>query len=204
MLLVPALGNLGFQFRAKTVDHFVDLKESILLSYPQLEAPPVRSIQDFLMSASSLTMNPKPDRDVIEAYCILYNRARYDPSPYTESDYFRFLEIHHQLLESVVAKELLLSSESPNRTTKGLYKRRKTPYFKDMPKPMRSVNPNFLEMEAISQAAKNAPKEIAPSGGAGSTLRSPLSRSGSAASDDSQTALIGLDDSRNDSGRVGQ
>lgn len=47
--------------------------------YPYFEAPPVRSIRDFLMSACSEAMLPKPNRELVESYCELYNRARHDP-----------------------------------------------------------------------------------------------------------------------------
>lgn len=47
-------------------------------SYPHLEAPPVRNIRDFLM-ASLKFMNPQPNRELVESYCKLYNRARHDP-----------------------------------------------------------------------------------------------------------------------------
>uniref|UniRef100_A0A0X3PLQ2 NICE-3 protein n=1 Tax=Schistocephalus solidus TaxID=70667 RepID=A0A0X3PLQ2_SCHSO len=75
----PTNQVLGFRFRAKTVDLFVDLKESILLSFPDLEAPPIRNIRDFLMAARMKAMHPTAPRDIVDSYCKLYMRARHDP-----------------------------------------------------------------------------------------------------------------------------
>lgn len=192
--------NLGFQFRANTVDLFVDLKEKILASYPLFEAPPVRGIKDFLLSASSQSMNPKPDSHLVETYCEFYNRARYDPGPYTDVDYLRFLEIHDQLLKAVVVKEALQTADSPNKATKASHKRRKMPSASRVGQ---STYSELIEMKDTTSGS-NVAAETNSSSGAMGLLRAPLSRSGSAASDDSQTALIRLDDGRNTSSHLRQ
>ncbi|EUB64962.1 hypothetical protein EGR_00231 [Echinococcus granulosus] len=207
--------NLGFQFRANTVDLFVDLKEKILASYPLFEAPPVRGIKDFLLSASSQSMNPKPDSHLVETYCEFYNRARYDPgvgqtcsppfnslsiNPYTDVDYLRFLEIHDQLLKAVVVKEALQTADSPNKATKASHKRRKMPSASRVGQ---STYSELIEMKDTTSGS-NVAAETNSSSGAMGLLRAPLSRSGSAASDDSQTALIRLDDGRNTSSHLRQ
>uniref|UniRef100_A0A0V0J307 Uncharacterized protein C1orf43 homolog n=2 Tax=Schistocephalus solidus TaxID=70667 RepID=A0A0V0J307_SCHSO len=101
----PTNQVLGFRFRAKTVDLFVDLKESILLSFPDLEAPPIRNIRDFLMAARMKAMHPTAPRDIVDSYCKLYMRARHDPGPYTEADYFTFVDLHDQLIKRVIRKD---------------------------------------------------------------------------------------------------
>ncbi|VDK22181.1 unnamed protein product [Taenia asiatica] len=190
--------NLGFQFRANTVDLFVDLKEKIIASYPLFEAPPVRSIRDFLLIASSQAMKPKPGRDIVETYCEFYNRARYDPGAYTDVDYLPFLEIHDQLLKAVVVKEALQTADSPNKSIKMSHKRRKAPSASRV---IQSTHSELIEMRATTSRSDVA-AETNSSCGAVGLLRTPLSRSGSAASDDSQTALIRLDDGRNTSSHL--
>ncbi|KAL7061575.1 hypothetical protein AAHC03_0707 [Spirometra sp. Aus1] len=92
----PTNQVLGFRFRAKTVDLFVDLN---------LEAPPIRNIRDFLMAARAKAMHPTAPRDMVDSYCKLYMRARHDPGPYTESDYFTFVDLHDQLIKRVIRRD---------------------------------------------------------------------------------------------------
>ncbi|VDO10659.1 unnamed protein product [Rodentolepis nana] len=189
-------GNLGFQFRAKTVDLFIDLKEKILKSYPHFEAPPVRSIRDFLMSASSEAVLPKPNQELVEAYCELYNRARHDPGAYTDVDYLKFLEIHDQFLKSVVVKAdtpIVVDSPSKSSSLRAHKRRSKASSSTRTSGHQDVVSPSSLEFIKMK---KTIQVEATP-GTSGvvdnALLRTALSRSGSAASDDSQTALIRLD-----------
>ncbi|KAH9286262.1 hypothetical protein ECG_01578 [Echinococcus granulosus] len=145
-------------------------------------------------------MNPKPDSHLVETYCEFYNRARYDPGPYTDVDYLRFLEIHDQLLKAVVVKEALQTADSPNKATKASHKRRKMPSASRVGQ---STYSELIEMKDTTSGS-NVAAETNSSSGAMGLLRAPLSRSGSAASDDSQTALIRLDDGRNTSSHLRQ
>ncbi|VDP16770.1 unnamed protein product [Schistosoma margrebowiei] len=71
-------GEVTFLYRAKTVDQFLMLKQAILSLDSTLEAPPLRDIRDFLLTARHNIMNPPPSRDHIEEYCQLYLWARHD------------------------------------------------------------------------------------------------------------------------------
>ncbi|KAL5112866.1 hypothetical protein TcWFU_009080 [Taenia crassiceps] len=143
-------------------------------------------------------MNPKPSRDLVETYCEFYDRARYDPGAYTDVDYLRFLEIHDQLLKAVVVREELQTVDSPTKLAKMSHKRRKAPSASGV---MQSTQSELIEMRATASGS-NVAAETNSSCGTVGLLRTPLSRSGSAASDDSQTALIRLDDSRNASSHL--
>lgn len=85
------LGLVTFLYRSKTVDLFIDLsmtrcaivyilfvEQKILSIDSKLEAPPMRSINDFLSSASCYTMTPHASSDEIDEYCRLYLWARHD------------------------------------------------------------------------------------------------------------------------------
>nr|CDS34103.1 NICE 3 family protein [Hymenolepis microstoma] len=177
-------GNLGFQFRAKTVDLFIDL------------TPPVRSIRDFLMSACSEAMLPKPNQELVESYCELYNRARHDPGAYTDVDYLKFLEIHDQLLKAVVVKaDIPIAIDSPNKSSSlRVHKRRSKTCSSTRPGGHQGVvtssSLEFIKMKkAVQVEATPGTSGVVDN----ALLRTALSRSGSAASDDSQTALIRLD-----------
>uniref|UniRef100_A0A095BTK2 Uncharacterized protein n=1 Tax=Schistosoma haematobium TaxID=6185 RepID=A0A095BTK2_SCHHA len=69
-------GEVTFLYRAKTVDQFLMLKQAILSLDSTLEAPPLRDIRDFLLTARHNVMNPPPSRDHIEEYCQLVNRTK--------------------------------------------------------------------------------------------------------------------------------
>ncbi|VDM15891.1 unnamed protein product [Hydatigera taeniaeformis] len=140
-------------------------------------------------------MDPRPDRALVDTYCEFYSRARYDPGAYTDADYLHFLEIHDQLLKAVVVKAPLRTADSPNKSTKTPHKRRKVPSASTA---VQSTQSELIEMRATTSGT-NAINDTNSSCGAVGLLRTPLSRSGSAASDDSQTALIRLDDGRNTS-----
>ncbi|KAM3174694.1 hypothetical protein ACTXT7_010045 [Hymenolepis weldensis] len=181
--LMPSLGNLGFQFRAKTVDLFIDLKEKIVELYPYFEAPPVRSIRDFLMSARSEAMLPKPSRELVESYCELYNRARHDPGAYTDVDY----------LSVVVETDIPVVIDPTGKSSSlRVHKRRSKTC---------SLTRSGGQQDVVASSSEFIEMKIAGHGEAGpgsgvvvdGALRTALSRSGSAASDDSQTALIRLD-----------
>ncbi|CAH8562732.1 unnamed protein product [Schistosoma margrebowiei] len=77
------------------------LKQAILSLDSTLEAPPLRDIRDFLLTARHNIMNPPPSRDHIEEYCQLYLWARHDLNPFGESEYKRFCELQINLLEIV-------------------------------------------------------------------------------------------------------
>ncbi|CAH8558830.1 unnamed protein product [Schistosoma guineensis] len=94
-------GEVTFLYRAKTVDQFLMLKQAILSLDSTLEAPPLRDIRDFLLTARHNVMNPPPSRDHIEEYCQLYLWARHDLNPFGESEYKRFCELQTNLLEIV-------------------------------------------------------------------------------------------------------
>uniref|UniRef100_A0A5K4FFT5 Uncharacterized protein n=1 Tax=Schistosoma mansoni TaxID=6183 RepID=A0A5K4FFT5_SCHMA len=97
----PTKSEVTFLYRAKTVDQFLMLKQAILSLDPTLEAPPLRDIRDFLLTARHNIMNPPPSRDYIEEYCQLYLWARHDLNPFGESEYRRFCELQTNLLEIV-------------------------------------------------------------------------------------------------------
>ncbi|VUZ45428.1 unnamed protein product, partial [Hymenolepis diminuta] len=186
--------NLGFQFRAKTVDLFIDLKEKIMELYPYFEAPPVRSIRDFLMSACSEAMLPKPNRELVESYCELYNRARHDPGAYTDVDYLRFLEIHDQLLKSVVVETdipVVIDSTGKSSSLRVHKRKSKTGSLTRSggQQDVVASSSEFIEMKKAGHGEAGPCTSVVVDG----ALRTALSRSGSAASDDSQTALIKLD-----------
>ncbi|CAH8509979.1 unnamed protein product [Schistosoma turkestanicum] len=96
-----ASGEVTFLYRAKTVDQFLILKQAILSLDPTLEAPPLRDIRDFLLTARHHLMYPPPCRDYIEEYCQLYLWARHDLNPFGELEYKRFCELQTNLLEVV-------------------------------------------------------------------------------------------------------
>ncbi|KAH8870003.1 BTB/POZ domain-containing protein isoform 1 [Schistosoma japonicum] len=94
-------GELTFLHRAKAVDQFLTLKQAILSIDPTLEAPPLRDIRDFLLTARHHIMNPPPPRDYIEEYCQLYLWARHDLNPFGQAEYTRFCELQTTLLETI-------------------------------------------------------------------------------------------------------
>nr|VZI19871.1 unnamed protein product [Spirometra erinaceieuropaei] len=268
----PTNQVLGFRFRAKTVDLFVDLKEAILLSFSDLEAPPIRNIRDFLMAARAKAMHPTAPRDMVDSYCKLYMRARHDPGPYTESDYFTFVDLHDQLIKRVIRRDpaQCKPSKSTSRATSksepsdakptkltsvsaGLLacsdRHRKLATYQQMESADDNLalassigdsfppeisqfysrtctddNTGFLPsfrggpVDSLQMQTIHGSGEPSNQGGGGSghhpavtslsvrplagNARPTLSRSSSAASDDSQTALICLDTSRATSGRV--
>ncbi|KAM7539815.1 hypothetical protein Aperf_G00000028731 [Anoplocephala perfoliata] len=159
--------------------------------------------------ASLEFMSPQPNRELVESYCKLYNRARHDPGAYTDVDYLRFLEIHDQLLKAVIVKADNRSSDSPSKSSLARPHRKRSITRIALEDPIQSSSSEFIEMKKVGKTSQ--PKfgsssdfmigsnNVATEGGGGvnvlvdSIIRTPLSRSGSAASDDSQTALIRLD-----------
>ncbi|VDN10405.1 unnamed protein product [Dibothriocephalus latus] len=236
------------------------------------------------MAARVKAMEPTAPRDVVDSYCKLYMRARHDPGPYTEADYFTFVDLHDQLIKRVIRKgaasskptkpeSRAVSSKSEQSDVKsaklttvsaGLRacsdRHRKVATYQQMESAddnlalasnigdpshfdtsqfysractddntvflpvLRSSPVDSLQMQVIhdkgelssqSEAGSSLPPAVTSVSGNpflpyNSTLthslranaRTPLSRSSSAASDDSQTALICLDNSRATTGRI--
>ncbi|XP_018645125.1 hypothetical protein Smp_158090 [Schistosoma mansoni] len=84
---------------SENYDVYTSAEQAILSLDPTLEAPPLRDIRDFLLTARHNIMNPPPSRDYIEEYCQLYLWARHDLNPFGESEYRRFCELQTNLLE---------------------------------------------------------------------------------------------------------
>lgn len=115
--------NVTYMFRAKAVDEFLKLKESILTLSPDLEAPPIRGIHAFLMTAREHAMCPPAPRERIEEYCKLYLWARCGLDPFGEAEYLKLCEVQNHLMEYVSRAAAIHDSASPS-TPKASYTRR--------------------------------------------------------------------------------
>ncbi|VDP93960.1 unnamed protein product [Echinostoma caproni] len=91
--------KITYLYRAKAVDEFLKLKKSILQLCPDLEAPPIRGIQAFLLTARDHAMSPPASRDRIEEYCRLYLWARHDLEPFGEEEYNKLCALQKVLME---------------------------------------------------------------------------------------------------------
>ncbi|VDP70009.1 unnamed protein product [Schistosoma mattheei] len=61
---------------SENYDVYTSTEQAILSLDSTLEAPPLRDIRDFLLTARHNVMNPPPSRDHIEEYCQLVNRTK--------------------------------------------------------------------------------------------------------------------------------
>ncbi|KAF6775890.1 hypothetical protein AHF37_04476 [Paragonimus kellicotti] len=93
--------RVTFLFRAKAVDEFLELKERILSICPDLEAPSIRGIHAFLLTARDHAMSPPAPRELIEEYCKLYLWARHDLNPFGEAEYLKLSQLQSELMKYV-------------------------------------------------------------------------------------------------------
>ncbi|KAG5451865.1 hypothetical protein CSKR_111241 [Clonorchis sinensis] len=121
--------QVGFLYRAKAVDEFLKLKESILAICPGMEAPPIRGIHAFLMTARDDAMNPPAPRERIEEYCRLYLWARHDLDPFGEDEYKKLCEVQNHLMAHVARAAALHDSGASNTPSTTCLRRNSAKHF---------------------------------------------------------------------------
>ncbi|TGZ58760.1 hypothetical protein CRM22_009464 [Opisthorchis felineus] len=121
--------QVGFLYRAKAVDEFLKLKESILAICPGMEAPPIRGIHAFLMTARDDAMNPPAPRERIEEYCRLYLWARHDLDPFGEAEYKKLCDVQNHLMAHVARAAALHDSGASNTPSTTCLRRNSAKHF---------------------------------------------------------------------------
>ncbi|KAF8571609.1 hypothetical protein P879_00166 [Paragonimus westermani] len=131
------LDKVTFLFRAKAVDEFLELKERILSVCPDLEAPPIRGIHAFLLTARDHAMSPPAPRDRIEEYCKLYLWARHDLNPFGEAEYLKLSQLQSELMKYVSRAAALRDTAASNVASSSCVRRNSTKFH-----PLNRITPS--------------------------------------------------------------
>ncbi|KER31882.1 hypothetical protein T265_01969 [Opisthorchis viverrini] len=96
---------------------------------PGMEAPPIRGIHAFLMTARDDAMNPPAPRERIEEYCRLYLWARHDLDPFGEAEYKKLCEVQSHLMAHVARAAALHDSGASNTPSTTCLRRNSAKHF---------------------------------------------------------------------------
>ncbi|OON18934.1 hypothetical protein X801_05205, partial [Opisthorchis viverrini] len=114
---------------SESFDMYQNNKESILAICPGMEAPPIRGIHAFLMTARDDAMNPPAPRERIEEYCRLYLWARHDLDPFGEAEYKKLCEVQSHLMAHVARAAALHDSGASNTPSTTCLRRNSAKHF---------------------------------------------------------------------------
>ncbi|KAF5397159.1 hypothetical protein PHET_09073 [Paragonimus heterotremus] len=131
------LERVTFLFRAKAVDEFLELKERILSVCPDLEAPSIRGIHAFLLTARDNAMSPPAPRELIEEYCKLYLWARHDLNPFGEAEYLKLSQLQTELMKYVNRAATLRDTAASNAPSSSCTRRNSTKFH-----PLNRITPS--------------------------------------------------------------